>query len=292
MKKIELITTESEDISISQVISQGSEKEYYLVGNNKALVCNDSNYRMARLSELSNKLKLRDWNVTNRRFAFEDQSEGNLQICIDNYSSGSGIVNEINEDTKRIVIDKYELSDKEKSEFNNYLEYLKNNKNEYLKEIYNLYSSMNSSEIYLYSTSKNVVDILNDSITIDIIPYNSDIYTNTVDLTSLINYSISPGVSTKIDLGIQYSKNETRYEEDPETKELVVINEEKLYSKETTFAGPSFNQSGELVLKDYIDQVNSDVMIECIDNIIRVVSKSTNIDECIISNCTVTYGKL
>lgn len=292
MKKIELITTESEDISISQVISQGSEKEYYLVGNNKALVCNDSNYRMTRLSELSNKLKLRDWNVTNRRFAFEDQSEGNLQICIDNYSSGSGIVNEINEDTKRIVIDKYELSDKEKSEFNNYLEYLKNNKNEYLKEIYNLYSSMNSSEIYLYSTSKNVVDILNDSITIDIIPYNSDIYTNTVDLTSLINYSISPGVSTKIDLGIQYSKNETRYEEDPETKELVVINEEKLYSKETTFAGPSFNQSGELVLKDYIEQVNSDVMIECIDNIIRVVSKSTNIDECIISNCTVTYGKL
>lgn len=292
MKKIELITTESEDISISQVISQGSEKEYYLVGNNKTLVCNDSNYRMARLSELSNKLKLRDWNVTNRRFAFEDQSEGNLQICIDNYSSGSGIVNEINEDTKRIVIDKYELSDKEKSEFNNYLEYLKNNKNEYLKEIYNLYSSMNSSEIYLYSTSKNVVDILNDSITIDIIPYNSDIYTNTVDLTSLINYSISPGVSTKIDLGIQYSKNETRYEEDPETKELVVINEEKLYSKETTFAGPSFNQSGELVLKDYIEQVNSDVMIECIDNIIRVVSKSTNIDECIISNCTVTYGKL
>lgn len=292
MKKIELITTESEDISISQVISQGSEKEYYLVGNNKALVCNDSNYRMARLSELSNKLKLRDWNVTNRRFAFEDQSEGNLQICIDNYSSGSGIVNEINEDTKRIVIDKYELSDKEKSEFNNYLEYLKNNKNEYLKEIYNLYSSMNSSEIYLYSTSKNVVDILNDSITIDIIPYNSDIYTNTVDLTSLINYSISPGVSTKIDLGIQYSKNETRYEEDPETKELVVINEEKLYSKETTFAGPNFNQSGELVLKDYIEQVNSDVMIECIDNIIRVVSKSTNIDECIISNCTVTYGKL
>ena len=292
MKKIELITTESEDISISQVISQGSEKEYYLVGNNKALVCNDSNYRMARLSELSNKLKLRDWNVTNRRFAFEDQSEGNLQICIDNYSSGSGIVNEINEDTKRIVIDKYELSDKEKSEFNNYLEYLKNNKNEYLKEIYNLYSSMNSSEIYLYSTSKNVVDILNDSITIDIIPYNSDIYTNTVDLTSLINYSISPGVSTKIDLGIQYSKNETRYEEDPETKKLVVINEEKLYSKETTFAGPSFNQSGELVLKDYIEQVNSDVMIECIDNIIRVVSKSTNIDECIISNCTVTYGKL
>lgn len=292
MKKIELITTESEDISISQVISQGNEKEYYLVGNNKALVCNDSNYRMARLSELSNKLKLRDWNVTNRRFAFEDQSEGNLQICIDNYSSGSGIVNEINEDTKRIVIDKYELSDKEKSEFNNYLEYLKNNKNEYLKEIYNLYSSMNSSEIYLYSTSKNIVDILNDSITIDIIPYNSDIYTNTVDLTSLINYSISPGVSTKIDLGIQYSKNETRYEEDPETKELVVINEEKLYSKETTFAGPSFNQSGELVLKDYIEQVNSDVMIECIDNIIRVVSKSTNIDECIISNCTVTYGKL
>ena len=80
---------------------------------------------------------------------------------------------------------------------------------------------MNNNEIYLYSTSKNVVDILNNSITIDVIPFNSDIYTNTVDLTELMNYSVSPGVSTKIDLGIQYSKYETRYVEDPEDKEKI-----------------------------------------------------------------------
>lgn len=171
MKKIELITTTSDNISISQVTGQEDEKEYYLTGNNRALVCNDSNYRMTRISELSNKLKLRDWNVTNRRFVIpgEDGSEGNLRVCIDDYSKGSGIINEVDENTKSIEIDKYELTEKEKSQFNSYLDYLKNNKNNYLKEIYNLYNSMNNNEIYLYSTSKNVVDILNNSITIDVI---------------------------------------------------------------------------------------------------------------------------
>lgn len=296
MKKIELITTTSDNISISQVTGQEDEKEYYLTGNNRALVCNDSNYRMTRISELSNKLKLRDWNVTNRRFVIpgEDGSEGNLRVCIDDYSKGSGIINEVDENTKSIEIDKYELTEKEKSQFNSYLDYLKNNKNNYLKEIYNLYnSSMNNNEIYLYSTSKNVVDILNNSITIDVIPFNSDIYTNTVDLTELMNYSVSPGVSTKIDLGIQYSKYETRYVEDPEDKEkLILVGNEKLYSKETTFSGPRYNKQGELISKDYIEEIGSDIVIECVNNIIRVVSKSTDIDECIISNCTITYGKL
>lgn len=295
MKKIELITTTSDNISISQVTGQEDEKEYYLTGNNRALVCNDSNYRMTRISELSNKLKLRDWNVTNRRFVIpgEDGSEGNLRVCIDDYSKGSGIINEVDENTKSIEIDKYELTEKEKSQFNSYLDYLKNNKNNYLKEIYNLYNSMNNNEIYLYSTSKNVVDILNNSITIDVIPFNSDIYTNTVDLTELMNYSVSPGVSTKIDLGIQYSKYETRYVEDPEDKEkLILVSNEKLYSKETTFSGPRYNKQGELISKDYIEEIGSDIVIECVNNIIRVVSKSTDIDECIISNCTITYGKL
>lgn len=295
MKKIELITTTSDNISISQVTSQEDEKEYYLTGNNRALVCNDSNYRMTRISELSNKLKLRDWNVTNRRFVIpgEDGSEGNLRVCIDDYSKGSGIINEVDENTKSIEIDKYELTEKEKSQFNSYLDYLKNNKNNYLKEIYNLYNSMNNNEIYLYSTSKNVVDILNNSITIDVIPFNSDIYTNTVDLTELMNYSVSPGVSTKIDLGIQYSKYETRYVEDPEDKEkLILVGNEKLYSKETTFSGSRYNKQGELISKDYIEEIGSDIVIECVNNIIRVVSKSTDIDECIISNCTITYGKL
>lgn len=295
MKKIELITTTSDNISISQVTGQEDEKEYYLTGNNRALVCNDSNYRLTRISELSNKLKLRDWNVTNRRFVIpgEDGSEGNLRVCIDDYSKGSGIINEVDENTKSIEIDKYELTEKEKSQFNSYLDYLKNNKNNYLKEIYNLYNSMNNNEIYLYSTSKNVVDILNNSITIDVIPFNSDIYTNTVDLTELMNYSVSPGVSTKIDLGIQYSKYETRYVEDPEDKEkLILVGNEKLHSKETTFSGPRYNKQGKLISKDYIEEIGSDIVIECVNNIIRVVSKSTDIDECIISNCTITYGKL
>ena len=48
----------------------------------------------------------------------------------------------------------------------------------------------------------------------------------------------------------------------------------------------------QLISKDYIEEIGSDIVIECVNNIIRVVSKSTDIDECIISNCTITYGKL
>ena len=36
MKKIELITTTSDNISISQVTGQENEKEFYLTGNNRA----------------------------------------------------------------------------------------------------------------------------------------------------------------------------------------------------------------------------------------------------------------
>lgn len=294
MKKIELITTTSKDLSISQVTGIDGDKEYYLLGDNKALVCNDSNYRISRISELSNRLKLRDWNITNRRFSFDEGEDlpGKLQICIEDYSKGSGVVNEVSKEINSIIIDKYQLTEEEKTEFNNYLKYLENNDNEYLKKIYNLYNNMNSSEIYLYSTSKNVVDILNNSITIDVIPYNSDIYTNTLDLVGLMNYYISPEISAKIDLGIQYSKSETRYEKD-QNNELITVTEEKLYSKETTFSiNLSNNQEGKLISSDYIEEIGTDIVIEYINNIIRVIPKTVNIDECIISNCTVTYGKL
>ena len=67
---------------------------------------------------------------------------------------------------------------------------------------------------------------------------------------------------------------------------------EKLYTKETTFSG--FNLLNNEITNNtpYVENINSDVVIEYVGNIIRVVPTSLNVNECIISNCTITYGKL
>ena len=195
-----------------------------------------------------------------------------------------------------IVVSNYP-TEEDKSSFNEFLNSLKISGNDKLVDIYNEYNNMNSSEIYLYSVKKNTVDILENSVTIDVIPYNSDIYTSTVDLNGLVGYCIpfseKGKVTSKVDVGIQYSKTEEIYIEDENSETGYITEEmEKLYTKETTFSG--FNLLNNEITNNtpYVENINSDVVIEYVGNIIRVVPTSLNVNECIISNCTITYGKL
>lgn len=281
MKKLELVTSESGNIKISST----SLSEYYLEGNGSALFCNDSNQRLSRASELSKRLEARDWNIYGRRYmsaegeniCYSEKGTTGESINVD-ISNGVALVHprKSTEDLEKLILRLSSFSDGGK-----------------LKEIYD---NMNNNEVYLYSTTKNTVDILNNSVIIDIIPYSSDVYTNTVDLGPLTSYYISPNVKTKIDIGIQYSKN---------TPEEVISSEgtvtginyvEKLYSKETTFLGFSYSldNSGKisLLVNNYVESIGEDVVIEFVNNVIRVIPKSNDVDECIISNCTVTYGRL
>lgn len=294
MKKIELITDKSDNISIKQ--TSNTNQGYFLVSTDESggsqipLVCNDSSFRVIRASEFNKRLQERDWNIPYRKYM---DSEKNLYLCIDK-SEGNGFINTITDNTNNILVSNYP-TENDKTLFNEFLDSLKNSENTELVNIYNEYNNMNSNEIYLYSVKKNTVDILENSITIDVIPYNSDIYTSIVDLTGLVGYSIplsSEKITSKVDVGIQYSKTEEVYIKDDSSETGYVTKElEKLYTKETTFNG--FNIiNNEISNNSYVENIDSDVVIEYVGNIIRVVPTSLNVNECIISNCTVTYGKL
>lgn len=139
-----------------------------------------------------------------------------------------------------------------------------------------------NGEFYLYDTSKETYDLLNSSNTVTLIEVGSDIYTNSLDIKPILfNTVIDNNTTAKIDLSIQYSK---------------VGDNSTIYSSDTTFNGfsiiTSSNNNTSIKFNDVFQTINDDVVIEFVDGIIRLFPKNENILECIISNCTITYGNL
>ena len=138
-----------------------------------------------------------------------------------------------------------------------------------------------NGEIYLYNTSKEVYDLLGGSNTVALIDVNSDTYTNSVDIKSILyNIVLDSNTTAKVDLSIQYSK---------------IDNKSVVYSSDFTFNGFStITSNNKLSVKfnNAIQIINDEVIVEFIDGLIRLFPNKENILECIISNCTVTYGNL
>lgn len=131
-----------------------------------------------------------------------------------------------------------------------------------------------SGEIYLYNSSKKVIDILEGSDLINLIEYNSDIYTNTVDISAVLSKRVcNNDTSVKVDLSVQYSKNSV------------------IYNQDITFEGFSIEED-KLISQNFSQEINNEVIVEYLNGIVRVIPISQDIIECIISNCTVIYGKL
>lgn len=131
-----------------------------------------------------------------------------------------------------------------------------------------------TGEIYLYNSSKKVIDILEGNDLINLVEYNSDIYTNTIDLSTILNERVCNNeTSVKVDLSVQYSKNST------------------IYNQDITFEGFSIKDD-KLVSQNFSQKINNEVVVEYLNGIVRVIPITSDILECIISNCTVIYGKL
>lgn len=136
----------------------------------------------------------------------------------------------------------------------------------------------NTGEIYLYSSSKELVDLLAGSRTVNLVDPKSDIYTNSIDTKVIIEGKIINSTSTinsKIDLSIQYTMG----------------NKNIIYTHDVIFSGFSV-EGGVLKLPNIINRVGDDIVIEYIDGIIRVIPVSQNVNECIINSCSITYGNL
>lgn len=133
-----------------------------------------------------------------------------------------------------------------------------------------------SKEIYLFNDSREEIDFLNSSNSATLVDYNSGTYTNSLDLKSILSGKVCENnkTSMKVDLSIQYSTIDG-----------------KIINHNTTFEGLSVRNK-ELVMIDFIEEVGSDVTIEYLNGIIRLFPESERVVECIISNCSITYGNL
>ena len=125
----------------------------------------------------------------------------------------------------------------------------------------------------LYSTSKIIIDILDGSISLNLV--EPDEYTNTISLIDVKKKVAQVGLSGKIDLTVDYTIDGI------------------IYGKDLTFEAFSYNGASQdnpvLVESDFVSSYDY-FDIEYINGIIRVIPKSDKIDECIISNCMLTYG--
>lgn len=220
-----------------------------------------SEFRPLRCSELFKKLSERDWNITCRKFISTAEGEDEmLKIKFGNTNSDPiAYINSSNSSSGYSASNPSGISEEEKELF----------RTEY-KEILD---GMAKNEIYIYNSSKNIIDFVNNSVIINAIKYDSDIYTNTLSLNELLNNSSYPGISGKVDVTIQYSKDN------------FIVNHD------VTFEAFKFSDD-KLTNNNFIEDINSEVIFEYTNNIIKVLPKSNDIDECIIRNCTITYGNL
>lgn len=133
-----------------------------------------------------------------------------------------------------------------------------------------------SHELTVFNSSKIVVNILDNQIIMDLV--DKDEYTNSVSLKKYIDKSIKAGLSGKIDLSIEYSK------------------EGNIFGKDFTFEAFNYEKleddnNPQLNIKNRTFNINSnEVIVEYLDGVIKVLPQSKSIDECIISNCLLTYG--
>lgn len=120
----------------------------------------------------------------------------------------------------------------------------------------------------LYTSSKMMIDIMEDLIVVDLI--EPDQYTSSVDLNRVEKKMIQPNLSAKVDLSVKYSKGS------------------ELYGQDLTFEAFSYNDS-DVSRVDFVSTLG-DVVVEYVDGIVRVIPDSKDVTECIISNCVITYG--
>ena len=273
MNKLSIVTS-------SELMPEDQLNKIYLLGNdeNSNLAYNiknsdgeiipvtisleSSDFRPLRCSEVANKLEEREWNVTERIYISNptDFDNSELKIKKNKPTEYIDLINSSDESLGiTITNSSQDISEEKKTEF----------RDKYKQ----ILDDMNKNEIYIYNSSRNTVDFIDNSVIFNAIEYDSDSYTNILSLNELVSNFVHPGVSCKVDLTIQYSKGEN------------IIN------YDTTFEAFKYNDTT-LDNSGFIEDINSEVILEYSNNVIKVMPKSRNINECIIRNCTLTYGNL
>jgi hypothetical protein len=136
----------------------------------------------------------------------------------------------------------------------------------------------NNNEVKFYSSSMSSINLIEDIVELELIKHDSDTYTNVIDISDLIYYNSKPGTSGIFNVTIEYSKFGNVYVRDLSFEAFKYVSEN--------------NESPVLIVDNYIAEFNNDVQVEYVNNTIRVNPMSSEIDECILSRCMITYGNL
>lgn len=133
---------------------------------------------------------------------------------------------------------------------------------------------LNAGEELGFLSSTNSIQEKESEVSIDLIK-SFDSYTNTVSLNELINYSTEAYISCRVDLTVLYSKSDGI-----------------IYNHNTKFTAFDYGPTQTLNIYNTIENIDSLVQLEYINGVIKVIPTSQEVNECIINNCTVIYGKL
>ena len=159
--------------------------------------------------------------------------------------------------------------------------------NEELRKVYGSgYADLDYNKELMYSVS-NVAPSLQSGVFSEIgnvecgsvvkVLISSTTYTDTLDLSEWIQVSCFPGVSGKVDVSVMYSKSGNIYSSDKSLKAFE-------YKK---------NSRGvlELIVDDSIIDM-PEVQVEYLGGTLRIVPKTSDVDEAIIGDCILTVGTL
>ena len=259
MKLIDLVTSESSEIRLN---SGGG------ITTKEGAVLDNSSHRLHPLciAEVFNKLSKRDWHLSGGRVL---NSNGDLSLIpvsllgnprLPKIDHKAGVITYDTEKEGAVSL----VTDTSYEEFD-----------EDLEHINNLYMNL-VKDVNLYNTYRLEVDLDRGSITVDLI--GKEDYTNTVSLVGVEKKFIKYRLQGKVDLTVTYMKGSNRY-----TKDLTF--------EAFSYKGSSLNP--ELERMNFISSMNnSDVLVEYVDGVVRVIPGSDEVGECIISNCLVTYGHI
>ena len=213
------------------------------------------------LSDLIDKLDDRGWHIQGRKVIKSGDILAEIkEITEDQFNEATRLpVYNTSDDTINIVDGAVDSSDLDT-----------------LTEIYNKIMKEKES-IILYSSSKMVFDFANGQIIVNDL-VKADEYTNTLSLENIAGKVVQKDLSAKVDLTVQYSIDGN------------------VTGQDITFEAFRYDQvDGKIVMSrdNFISSIsNAEVLVEYVDGVIRVIPESNDVDECIISNCVLTYGKL
>ena len=139
------------------------------------------------------------------------------------------------------------------------------------KEYQDLFGNL--SEIEPYKAYNIDIDLLSGMAIFDLISRGDTTYTNSVSINEFTSILIKPSIVGKLDLDISWTKNGEEY------------------TKGLSFTAFYYNSNNNLILPDIIFDLTEDIRLEYLSGILTAIPINSLVDECIVNNCIITYGK-